>query len=1409
MADNTASEAQSSGSIGGEQVRRSERLSRAQLVNRIREARSGAGISMTTPPPGVSPASSRNPLSESESERSASPEVEDRVPDPPPGDGRPPVGGPVGGEGQVNVGLQRRVIDLLGDVEQFFQLHTNVRVTQRLMDGMDLEYARLSDDLKDCRAQLQNYPAMTPLLNRLRNAMLEMGRAVIAARASVPDPHTAPRQARARSRSPERRGARNRSLDSLGRLESDIEFQLDRMNNETLLDVRPGAPISCDQLRSLYDVVLPQVRDSISACQHSIREYTSCGNYNRDLAAGAQDRCQFATRWISDLLLRHREKKLHLDRNLKHKEITFRAFRPGQEVSIYEFFTLFENWADGYLSEEAKADQLFNKYIDPTITESYAEILLVKHDYREMKQWLVRKFGSVVPMAHGYIKAITRLPVPGVGNVAANISHLRSVHRLLTSLSVLEIEQGVPVPRLQEYLGSNAFLSALFEAIPPNVRKEFAKELVRQGLEDPYMLEGRQHLTSILNLIKATYRELEWEVMATANQKAVPEPASGSQANQSKKPNKSGAAHVVNNDGNGAPHLTGGNATPLGHQNPRGNQQRFGQQQNQQHQTRRWSCPMKGHNDHDISACAEFFAEPPDVRRVKCRFNCCYTCLSRDKGCKGGCSRYSEVPADVICVDCATNVRYGTPPCVLLCGLKHRKPSVQELKRSLESWIPGLNIDSLGNNLRVNLSWFCANSSNTAAPVSHITQTSKPTAQPSNVVYDTHSGQARKITNKDTINRTSQEIAYYAMQTIRINNKDVLLFFDSGANGHLIEGALAESLGLDVISDEVVPIGGIGEKCVWSEYGMYTITIGPDLNEECHELDVQGIRAITNEIPQVDFEGLWSEANTVLQGRTQMPLKIGGCRVSMLVGIKSTKLGPKLLHTLPSGLGIYESVLLDVYGSNICFGGPHEVFTKACKEAGKVVNNVEILFTEMAQAYMQSPRTSVAVNVAEHRPMRQLTQESEFMDSGACVNTDKLERGVLRNESVVLSHEKVDQCGVKSHVGSQVAPPKICETHNSCGPHDRNPVSCPAQKSESESFRNLETEVVGGVTASCQSCLTAKVPLHRLKGLQDELDVPKIVEYHCKSCSNCSTCKMSARAKTMSRQEEFAQQVCEDSVAVDLDAGITRADLPSGKELVVLFTAVLLLLLIVAPVVLFIAILAGLFMTFLAVLFIAIPVALFILAFIRLFCSPVRGVRAVILEYFQLFLYSGKDLLLYMEKHLGRSKHIIGLRWFCLIATEMRDLLSRLHLKPPWPESWADPPKAHLRADTAKRKIAEHRKRKTKSMEQSGIQLTRNIALAKSALEDALDPEVTDVGAHASFRRWNEPAGVCHPPGCSRAAKAAGGTAVVPPDPQTLVASEVEEPPARKRKVCQGPAHFHEDLELFIDQSEMEEFGPV
>ena len=66
------------------------------------------------------------------------------------------------------------------------------------------------------------------------------------------------------------------------------------------------------------------------------------------------------------------------------------------------------------------------------------------------------------------------------------------------------------------------------------------------------------------------------------------------------------------------------------------------------------------------------------------------------------------------------------------------------------------------------------------------------------------------------------------MQTLRIKNEEVLVFYDSGSNGHLIEGQTAKLLNLDVLSRESVPIGGLGGKVSWADYGKYTIILGPD-----------------------------------------------------------------------------------------------------------------------------------------------------------------------------------------------------------------------------------------------------------------------------------------------------------------------------------------------------------------------------------------------------------------------------------------------------------------------------------------------------------------------------------------------------------------------------------------------------
>jgi len=60
----------------------------------------------------------------------------------------------------------------------------------------------------------------------------------------------------------------------------------------------------------------------------------------------------------------------------------------------------------------------------------------------------------------------------------------------------------------------------------------------------------------------------------------------------------------------------------------------------------------------------------------------------------------------------------------------------------------------------------------------------------------------------------------------------------------------------------------------------------------------------------------------------QLPPYIGGSPVHLLIGIKNTRLSPVLVKVLDSGIGVYRSPFTDIFGSNIIFGGPHEVFTK-------------------------------------------------------------------------------------------------------------------------------------------------------------------------------------------------------------------------------------------------------------------------------------------------------------------------------------------------------------------------------------------------------------------------------------------------------------------------------------------------
>ena len=107
---------------------------------------------------------------------------------------------------------------------------------------------------------------------------------------------------------------------------------------------------------------------------------------------------------------------------------------------------------------------------------------------------------------------------------------------------------------------------------------------------------------------------------------------------------------------------------------------------------------------------------------------------------------------------------------------------------------------------------------------------------------------------------------------------------------------------------------------------------------------------------------------------------MGGSPVQILIGIKSTRLSPKLIHSLPSGLGIYKSVFYDVNQSNNCFGGPHPIFMSAYRSAGFTANHMDVMFSELARAYLESPRTFMRVDVDDHGPPLEFARELDLIE---------------------------------------------------------------------------------------------------------------------------------------------------------------------------------------------------------------------------------------------------------------------------------------------------------------------------------------------------------------------------------------------------------------------------------------------
>ena len=97
------------------------------------------------------------------------------------------------------------------------------------------------------------------------------------------------------------------------------------------------------------------------------------------------------------------------------------------------------------------------------------------------------------------------------------------------------------------------------------------------------------------------------------------------------------------------------------------------------------------------------------------------------------------------------------------------------------------------------------------------------------------------------------------MQTLKIDELDCLVMYDSGANTNMIEGRVAEFLDLPIVDQSPTTIAGIVDTKVRTDFGTYKICLGPDQEGCYHDIVAHGASRLAAKMPEYPLEKINDE----------------------------------------------------------------------------------------------------------------------------------------------------------------------------------------------------------------------------------------------------------------------------------------------------------------------------------------------------------------------------------------------------------------------------------------------------------------------------------------------------------------------------------------------------------------------
>ena len=328
----------------------------------------------------------------------------------------------------------------------------------------------------------------------------------------------------------------------------------------------------------------------------------------------------------------------------------------------------------------------------------------------------------------------------------------------------------------------------------------------------------------------------------------------------------------------------------------------------------------------------------------------------------------------------------------------------------------------------------------------------------------------------------------FLLQNVLVNdNKELLMFYDSGCQGASISNRAYHLLDTETVRPGPTVIDVCSGSSITLEHGDEQFTLDLEGSKKKATLTAIRMETITSKFPVWELQEAWQDLQSTYQksnpGKTlpKVDKSVGGCEVDIMVGIRYNKYFPKLLFTLPGGLGIYESVFRSARGCQGVLGGPHHAW-KHAQDQGLFMNP-RIYLTYECKSYLME-------------------------ESWVRLNQGKLSLLEMPTEEQTL--EPVKPLDVKC-------------SHQHCEEHSTEEFSVPEKWSLNFTQYNIREQQ---------------------KRFTQVEELGAEIQYRCIACRNCSKCKKGDLLEETSLREEMEQALLESSVKLIPEKRRLEATLP-------------------------------------------------------------------------------------------------------------------------------------------------------------------------------------------------------------------------------------------------------------------------